>query len=39
MLSLKSFDLMEGEDYKKLGGRLPTLLSLEGVKMMEIGST
>lgn len=33
-LSLKSFGLIEGEDYKKLGKRLPTLLSPEGVKKL-----
>ncbi|MGE5628397.1 MAG: hypothetical protein ACM3X7_09800 [Solirubrobacterales bacterium] len=31
-LTLKGFDLIEGEDYKKLGPRMPTLLSPEGVK-------
>lgn len=31
-LSLRSLNMIEGEDYKKLGVRLPTLLSPEGVK-------
>lgn len=31
-LVLKSLNMIEGEDYKKLGVRLPTLLSPEGVK-------
>lgn len=31
-LDLKSLNMIEGEDYKKLGQRLPTLLSPEGVK-------
>lgn len=31
-LILKSLNMIEGEDYKKLGVRLPTLLSPEGVK-------
>lgn len=31
-LSLKSLNMIEGEDYKKLGLRLPTLLSPSGVK-------
>lgn len=30
-LTLKSFGLIEGEDYKKLGKRLPTLLSPSGI--------
>jgi len=31
-LILKSLNMIEGKDYKKLGVRLPTLLSPEGVK-------
>lgn len=31
-LSLKSFNMIEGEDYKKLGLRQPTLLSPQGVE-------
>ena len=31
-LELRSFDMVEGEDYKKLGDRMPTLLSPVGVK-------
>lgn len=31
-LELRSFDMVEGEDYKKLGDRMPTLLSPIGVK-------
>ena len=31
-LSLKSFGMIEGEDYKKLGLRQPTILSPLGVK-------
>ena len=30
-LILKSLSMIEGEDYKKLGPRLPTLLSPEGI--------
>lgn len=30
-LELKSFGLIEGEDYRKLGKRQPTLLSPEGI--------
>jgi len=30
-LILKSLNLIEGEDYKKLGLKLPTLLSPQGV--------
>lgn len=31
-LCLKGFNMIEGEDYRKLGLRQPTLLSPEGVK-------
>jgi len=31
-LKLKSLNMIDGEDYKKLGVRLPTLLSPQGVK-------
>ena len=31
-LKLKSLDLIEGEDFKKLGQRQPTLLSPSGVE-------
>lgn len=31
-IELKNFDMIEGEDYKKLGERMPTLLSPSGVK-------
>lgn len=31
-LILKSLNMIEGEDYKKLGVRLPTLLSPQGVE-------
>lgn len=31
-LGLKGFNMIEGEDYRKLGLRQPTLLSPEGVK-------
>ena len=30
-LILKSLDMIEGKDYKKLGLRLPTLLSPQGI--------
>lgn len=30
-LKLKSLNMIEGEDFKKLGGTLPTLLSPSGV--------
>lgn len=31
-LSLKSLNMIEGEDYRKLGVRLPTLLSPQGIE-------
>ncbi|WP_026883666.1 hypothetical protein [Clostridium akagii] len=31
-LKLKSLNMIEGEDYKKLGLRMPTLLSPEGIE-------
>jgi len=31
-LTLPGFDMVEGEDYRRLGPRLPVLLSPEGVK-------
>lgn len=31
-LELRSFDMIEGEDYKRLGDRMPTLLSPVGIK-------
>ena len=31
-LNLKSLDMIEGEDYKKLGKRMPTLLSPQGIE-------
>jgi len=31
-LKLKSMEMIEGEDFKKLGGKLPTLLSPKGVE-------
>jgi hypothetical protein len=31
-LELKSFGLIEGEDFKRLGKRLPTLLSPSGIE-------
>lgn len=31
-LTLESFGLIEGEDYKRLGKRLPTLLSPRGIE-------
>lgn len=31
-LTLKSFNMIEGIDYRKLGKRLPTLLSPTGIK-------
>lgn len=31
-LILKSLNMMEGEDYKKLGERMPTLLSPQGIE-------
>lgn len=33
-LESKALNLVEGDDYKKLGQRLPTLLSPEGIKKM-----
>lgn len=36
-LELKSFGLIEGVDYKKLGKRLPTLLSPSGIKKITKG--
>ena len=31
-LKLKSLDLVEGTDYKKLGPRMPTILSPSGIE-------
>lgn len=31
-LKIKSMEMIEGEDFKKLGGKLPTLLSPNGVE-------
>lgn len=31
-LTLKSFDMIEGEDYKRLGERQPIILSPKGIK-------
>lgn len=30
-LTLKGFEMIEGEDYKKLGKRMPTILSPSGI--------
>jgi hypothetical protein len=31
-LKIKSMEMIEGDDFKKLGGKLPTLLSPNGVE-------
>lgn len=35
-LDLKSLNLIEGVDYRKLGHRQPTILSPEGVKKISV---